>query len=990
MQNECGGAVNAAGSRRGPSWRNTCTCGRGRVRRVAARLVLVLALALPSVWALDEPADGVFHVRIGEVPLLVHGVGTRDGFRSGADICLQLIRRDGLWDESVWCYTTAWRGGGERLLRLDEPARTRLSLELALPDFTASEATVLAGEDEPLDLTVLLRSASSGWEAAFHGHQGQETFAGTGRVDVFPLPESDPAHEPAVAGAHPRLAFGPAAIPELRQHIGSGQGEAIMRRLDLLLQRPVRWWGRQADAASHAAGHALRYLLQDDNAAAAQARDLVERRMRLPVGGRPLLDSASEVACVALAYDLCHPAWDDAFRRRVATWLEERSGLLLAGFARRAVRSPESHWNAVCRSAAGLAALAVVGDRGQFPQRPSEVVFHRFASAPEIDTGDDVPVARLRDDCVPERWLVVGPFHEAAGMDVLAGIGGAGTARPQAGTTVTFAGQQRVVRQLDEQALWRSSRHNTACDAVLEVLDPIERAYHTTTAYYTVLRVKRQSVFRYALDPSLAAAARSWIGGKPLRPGDLVSLAPGRYPLSLLVEVGETDPWGKIWIAPRFQRVSDEHAQELEAKLARRIEEWQAAHAAWKAAGEPVPTAPERLAAAGRLVRRWLVYGLGDHGFGSEGDYYTALAAQTGVFPFLQAWRRHHGRELHAGDGARWIIPALLQRRQLVDGALVFAPYGRGGRTLADPALLTVGLPSCRSEDRSTVTRLVRRFHPPGDQRDGLGITQPHHAIYALAGLLLPTAQGAIPRALVDHRKGLYTFRNGQADDAVVATIYAKSQPLGGASSFPDAGSFRLLGFGQEWLVRGEAEATRAAENVLLVDGIEAWGGARVRHAEVGDDGSGTVTMEMDRVYRERDGSPLGIGGERLFAVDYSGRCGAPALVTVADEIDGGSERAWRVNTAGHPQVSDKSFTLLGKDGVQLRGTVLLPVDASLTVDGTAVEVTGSGQRYLVVMTLGPGQAPEVVVKDLDQEGITYKVGKLKRRIAFVEADADD
>ncbi|MFW5699155.1 MAG: hypothetical protein ACOCYN_04795, partial [Planctomycetota bacterium] len=347
---------------------------------LAIRLALVLlsALTVAKAWALDEPTDGMFHVRIGEVPLLVHGVGTRDDFRSGADICLQLIRRDGRWDEVVWCYTTAWRGGGERMLRLDETARASLSLELDLPDFTASEATALAGEDEPLDLTLLLRHASSGWEVAFHGHQGQETFAGTGRVDVFPLSESDPAKPPAAPGAHPRLAFGPAVIPELRERIASGQGEAIMRRLDLLLQRPVRWWGRQADAASHAAGHALRYVLHDDSGAAAQARELVERRMRLPVGGRPLLDSANEVACVALAYDLCHAGWDEGFRRRVATWLEERSGLLLAGFARRAVRLPESHWNAVCRSAAGLAALAVVGDRGQFPQRPSEVVFHRF------------------------------------------------------------------------------------------------------------------------------------------------------------------------------------------------------------------------------------------------------------------------------------------------------------------------------------------------------------------------------------------------------------------------------------------------------------------------------------------------------------------------------------------------------------------------------------------------------------------------------------
>ncbi len=134
----------------------------------------------------------------------------------------------------------------------------------------------------------------------------------------------------------------------------------------------------------------------------------------------------------------------------------------------------------------------------------------------------------------------------------------------------------------------------------------------------------------------------------------------------------------------------------------------------------------------------------------------------------------------------------------------------------------------------------------------------------------------------------------------------------------------------------------------------------RVTYARSEPDGSGAVTFDLSDVYAaaqlDAKGQPMrlyekygqvridsafkpsGITGLRAFAVDYSGRSGAPCLFVVVDKISGGHQKLWmwRLND----QVVDEK-----------RGTVLEPSDLQYTTvrgntacvarpDGTSMQLT--------------------------------------------------
>jgi hypothetical protein len=99
------------------------------------------------------------------------------------------------------------------------------------------------------------------------------------------------------------------------------------------------------------------------------------------------------------------------------------------------------------------------------------------------------------------------------------------------------------------------------------------------------------------------------------------------------------------------------------------------------------------------------------------------------------------------------------------------------------------------------------------------------------------------------------------------------------------------------------------APNVLRVAGLLPTSGPTVTHSELKADGSGSVSMVLDkwvagRTYEIHRDSFLfrqfvdankpapGVRHLRCFAADYSGRSGAKALYVVADRLTGADERA--------------------------------------------------------------------------------------------------
>ncbi len=166
---------------------------------------------------------------------------------------------------------------------------------------------------------------------------------------------------PVRPAEHPRLLFRKADLPALRKRAETPEGKAILARLEELLAKPFTLW--------HAAGWGFLHQLTGDKAHADQARQYVEKAFAgapdrelgydwLGTGGQ--VRHGPAVAAVALAYDFCYDAWDDAFRLKVAQGIQEKVGPIAANPR----FDPRSFHFGAAQGGAGFAVLAVLGDPG--------------------------------------------------------------------------------------------------------------------------------------------------------------------------------------------------------------------------------------------------------------------------------------------------------------------------------------------------------------------------------------------------------------------------------------------------------------------------------------------------------------------------------------------------------------------------------------------------------------------------------------------------
>jgi hypothetical protein len=171
---------------------------------------------------------------------------------------------------------------------------------------------------------------------------------------------------------HPRLVLTRPTLETIRTNAQTPEGRAMVARLRELLAREPR----AIDIGFHAAGHGLLHILGDSGAdhEAALARTLVERTLSdalthetagpLWTSRYKMIIRSDPAVGVAFAYDLCHDAWDPAFREKVAAALDAKAQELIRGGGQGWNGSPASNWHANTRSAAGICALSVLGDPG--------------------------------------------------------------------------------------------------------------------------------------------------------------------------------------------------------------------------------------------------------------------------------------------------------------------------------------------------------------------------------------------------------------------------------------------------------------------------------------------------------------------------------------------------------------------------------------------------------------------------------------------------
>ncbi|MFP4106028.1 MAG: fibronectin type III domain-containing protein [Phycisphaerae bacterium] len=245
----------------------------------------------------------------------------------------------------------------------------------------------------------------------------------------------------------------------------------------------------------------------------------------------------------------------------------------------------------------------------------------------------------------------------------------------------------------------------------------------------------------------------------------------------------------------------------------------------------------------------------------------------------------------------------------------------------------------------------------------------------------------------LDKSHGLALFRNRYKDENdIVAVVNAHSRQPAGCHGGPDTNTIRLLGLGGVFIVGGGRTNDPAGQTNLFPKKVPARGlpdlGTLEEHRFEAD-GSG---------YAQVLGSCMGVQSHRRRVwVDYSGRCGAPALMVNTDMSANG--RIWRLNTPEFNRIETdgNSFTLHSPNGATLHATVLEPAEVTFRT-GKLVRGGGSrnvgvpyhgkeykSNRYIefdcpgraaVVMTLQKGDAPDVEI-ERSLHGAAGTVGKL-------------
>lgn len=182
----------------------------------------------------------------------------------------------------------------------------------------------------------------------------------TGTIDPY-MVKTQPV-EPITTGEHPRLVFRTHQLDSVRQQAQTDYGRAVIGRLNQSLAQPIQYGGYVPNGGYHAAGHCFLSLLETDSERAQLGWQIAQKAMKNPA--ERLLEQSSNVAGVALAYDLCYGSWNESQRQQTTRWLAQQSVRLLNGDSpkRGWNGSAWSNWNARARGAAGLAALAILNE----------------------------------------------------------------------------------------------------------------------------------------------------------------------------------------------------------------------------------------------------------------------------------------------------------------------------------------------------------------------------------------------------------------------------------------------------------------------------------------------------------------------------------------------------------------------------------------------------------------------------------------------------
>ncbi len=986
-----------------------------RTSRLALR-----ALALGAAFALAAPGAraGGFS---GEMDVVLRDCLT-DGpdavdLPAGGNLFLHLEAEDGQW-KRVWgkgLTISEHPGLVESAEVTDEGVRLKVGM-LILGDFWVK------GE-WPAAYEITLDRRDDGTLAGrYEGHFAGHARSGEAEGDLFgPRPVREGFKPPAM-DEHPRVLFRKADIPRLKAKLDTPFGRRYRER---------------AEASGDMISLGVLYQLTGDPAYADRARAVIEAEYRtggddeIPVYGFGSGGFGHDIFRTAVAYDLCRDAWPAAFntwlRTQFEAFTERQQHVLMTSHAN---YHPCSNYYGPGRGVPGVVSMVLWGDKGPAPPPPRDPVERAWPVRPPPDYAPaaGAEVVDFEAGRTPNRWIWTGLLPYECSRDVLAKLGGYAGARPTVGTTTEYtvkSGTWFKMAALKFAPLPEGAATGDGID--LGKLSSDGAA--SVSAWFTHVRVGREQVLRPVPGRE---GVRAWMSGTELEADTLYRVHPGVHPLTVELRAEKTAGV----LAPRLVPV-DTEAQGGPVGLYRIREAlWQEDKALWDRTGMD-PTRQLWLDRGWFQNYQHYLWGVGHGGFMAETGGYAQISSW---YPSVYAsmYPNFFGRPVSPRPDVDHIIP-----RQMMQA--VFVP-GRKPAILKLNSALTLNLQwmACHFPiipDRYKPSALwawnylagVTKKTPVAEVLD-----DGKRTIWGLGGLSLaqtflhyPLDMGPVhpsegmPRHWRADTFGFHVFRSGWGgDDQFVSQVFAKAAPVRGWNH-PNAAGFTIYGLGHAWTVAPEGRnGVREQYSVVLLpeDEINQSSCGRIVHHEARPDGSGSLTIDLGDVYAARtrglyDGmffrhperfKPSGIAGLRAFGFDYSGTCGAPALVVIVDRIRGGGRRLWTWQRPGAETVTDeRGFTLRYPDAT-MRATFVSPKAVRIEAPGPqAVQVgdprhgfhgnvnrvkavadgasaeTGDGESFFVVLTFQPqapgdgkgrGEAPPVTVEG-DGLAATVKVG---------------
>jgi hypothetical protein len=395
------------------------------------------------------------------------------------------------------------------------------------------------------------------------------------------------------------------------------------------------------------------------------------------------------------------------------------------------------------------------------------------------------------------------------------------------------------------------------------------------------------------------------------------------------------------------------------------------------------------LDACEQAVVRYLREQIGEHGFGRAGESPRQAAFASGVLPFARANALVRGRDLTDHPAVAQVLTPMVY--QVVPG-VGMAVTGEATAAIDRTGLFAMSI-DLTPESRRPAARWL--FDVLGGERY-LGVVRPHQGLYVLlTGLddVSPQAPNDWPRLVRSEqaRFAVYRSRWDNADD-LLAVLHGRG--------------LRVLGRGAQWaanacihagLYSHDRVSGRLDNTFLPAPGIGKTTvyklnyQSRLGPTHLDEDGrSATLTQVTTgsarrikptltytkRVKGKKTKFTLDVppGGDfrarRVIGVDATGRCGAPGLVAVADELTGAGQapRVWVLHAGLRVKIDvaddGRQFTLTGPD-TTCHGTVLVDGDIEAGASSNApyanfLTLRTEADRLDVIMTIQPGRPPKV------------------------------